>query len=173
MSQIIFPNCRTHSPAKISPRSKLPVASGMTFSASMVSLNASIHQGANFESHLIKELMEMAGIQKSHTTPYHPMGNGVVGRYNRTPVLLDGTRAEDTTAGQSDCSSVVAVSDPPSEIGVTMVHALCVRFWIPRILQYKLHSCLPLKLPSDYTDRCKHTGPGSLCTVASPLHQGR
>ncbi|XP_075935390.1 uncharacterized protein LOC142935134 [Anarhichas minor] len=41
-------------------------------------------QGANFESHLIKELLEMAGIQKSHTTPYHPMGNGVVERYNRT-----------------------------------------------------------------------------------------
>lgn len=41
-------------------------------------------QGANFESRLIKELLEMAGIQKSHTTPYHPMGNGVVERYNRT-----------------------------------------------------------------------------------------
>lgn len=35
-------------------------------------------QGANFESRLIKELLEMAGVQKSHTTPYHPMGNGVV-----------------------------------------------------------------------------------------------
>lgn len=41
-------------------------------------------QGANFESLLIRELLEMAGIQKSHTTPYHPMGNGVVERYNRT-----------------------------------------------------------------------------------------
>lgn len=41
-------------------------------------------QGANFESQLIKELMEVAGVQKSHTTPYHPMGNGVVERYNRT-----------------------------------------------------------------------------------------
>ncbi|KAK0130982.1 Retrovirus-related Pol polyprotein from transposon 412 [Merluccius polli] len=41
-------------------------------------------QGANFESKLIKELLEMAGVQKSHTTPYHPMGNGVTERFNRT-----------------------------------------------------------------------------------------
>ncbi|KAK7877227.1 hypothetical protein WMY93_032080 [Mugilogobius chulae] len=41
-------------------------------------------QGANFESQLIKELLEMAGVQKSHTTPYHPMGNGIAERYNRT-----------------------------------------------------------------------------------------
>jgi hypothetical protein len=41
-------------------------------------------QGANFESKLIRELLEMAGVQKSHTTPYHPMGNGVTERFNRT-----------------------------------------------------------------------------------------
>lgn len=41
-------------------------------------------QGANFESKLIKNLLEMAGIQKSHTTPYHPMGNGIAERFNRT-----------------------------------------------------------------------------------------
>ncbi|XP_008417507.1 uncharacterized protein LOC103470669 isoform X2 [Poecilia reticulata] len=32
-------------------------------------------QGANFESALISELLSVAGVQKSHTTPYHPMGN--------------------------------------------------------------------------------------------------
>uniref|UniRef100_A0A3Q1FAW3 Gypsy retrotransposon integrase-like protein 1 n=1 Tax=Acanthochromis polyacanthus TaxID=80966 RepID=A0A3Q1FAW3_9TELE len=41
-------------------------------------------QGPNFESRLLKELLEMAGVQKSHTTPYHPMGNGVTERFNRT-----------------------------------------------------------------------------------------
>lgn len=41
-------------------------------------------QGANFESALIAELLSVAGVQKSHTTPYHPMGNGSCERMNRT-----------------------------------------------------------------------------------------
>ncbi|KAJ8375571.1 hypothetical protein SKAU_G00061510 [Synaphobranchus kaupii] len=41
-------------------------------------------QGANFESKLIEQLLEMAGVKKSHTTPYHPMGNGITERFNRT-----------------------------------------------------------------------------------------
>ncbi|KAI3365811.1 hypothetical protein L3Q82_000713 [Scortum barcoo] len=41
-------------------------------------------QGANFESNLIAEMLQVAGVEKSHTTPYHPMGNGVCERFNRT-----------------------------------------------------------------------------------------
>ncbi|KAJ8009202.1 hypothetical protein DPEC_G00086450 [Dallia pectoralis] len=41
-------------------------------------------QGASFESHLIRELLKVAGVRKSRTTPYHPMGNGSVERFNRT-----------------------------------------------------------------------------------------
>ncbi|KAK7881633.1 hypothetical protein WMY93_030042 [Mugilogobius chulae] len=41
-------------------------------------------QGPNFESQLISELLEVSGVRKSHTTPYHPMGNGSVERFNRT-----------------------------------------------------------------------------------------
>ena len=41
-------------------------------------------QGASFESELIAELLRFSGVRKSHTTPYHPMGNGSVERFNRT-----------------------------------------------------------------------------------------
>ncbi|KAJ8001345.1 hypothetical protein DPEC_G00168570 [Dallia pectoralis] len=41
-------------------------------------------KGANFESKLIAELLLVSGVEKSHTTPYHPMGNGQTERFNRT-----------------------------------------------------------------------------------------
>lgn len=39
-------------------------------------------QGANFESELITELLKLSGVAKSHTTAYHPMGNGGTKRLN-------------------------------------------------------------------------------------------
>ncbi|XP_023181681.1 uncharacterized protein LOC111606158 [Xiphophorus maculatus] len=47
-------------------------------------------QGSDFESKLIKELCAMIGIQKCHTTPYHPRGNPVE-RFNRTLLSMLGT----------------------------------------------------------------------------------
>ena len=48
-------------------------------------------QGANFESRVIKSLCRLTGIKKTRTTPYHPMGNGMVERFNRTLLNMMGT----------------------------------------------------------------------------------
>ena len=41
-------------------------------------------RGSNFESAIVRELCYSLGIKKSRTTAYHPQGNGVVERTNRT-----------------------------------------------------------------------------------------
>ena len=39
-------------------------------------------QGRNFESYILSQLCASFGVSKSHTTPYHPMGDGLVERMN-------------------------------------------------------------------------------------------
>ena len=41
-------------------------------------------QGRNFESHILRDLCAAFGVKKSHTTPYNPMGDGLVERMNRS-----------------------------------------------------------------------------------------
>ncbi|MEW8316224.1 MAG: reverse transcriptase domain-containing protein [Candidatus Thiodiazotropha endolucinida] len=61
---------------------------------------ARIHsdQGANFESKLIQSLCSLTGMKKTRTTPYHPMGNGMVERFNKTLLNMLGTLEESQKA---------------------------------------------------------------------------
>ena len=45
-------------------------------------------QGQNFESHIMTDLCKAFGVKKSRTTPYHPMGDGLVKRMNRSLLTL-------------------------------------------------------------------------------------
>ncbi len=48
-------------------------------------------KGANFESKVIRKLCQITGMKKTRTTPYHPMGNGIVERFNSTLLNMMGT----------------------------------------------------------------------------------
>uniref|UniRef100_A0A5S6PZG1 RNA-directed DNA polymerase n=2 Tax=Trichuris muris TaxID=70415 RepID=A0A5S6PZG1_TRIMR len=45
-------------------------------------------QGPNFESTIIKEVLQAFGVKKTRTTSYHPQGNGLVERGNRTIIQM-------------------------------------------------------------------------------------
>ena len=45
-------------------------------------------QGPEFNSNLFRDLYKLTGIRPSKTTPYHPMGDGQVERFNRTIINM-------------------------------------------------------------------------------------
>ena len=45
-------------------------------------------QGRNFESTLLRQTLESFGVHKSHTSAYHPEGDGMVERFNRSLLQL-------------------------------------------------------------------------------------
>ena len=41
-------------------------------------------QGRNFESHMLRQMLQAFGIKKSRTTAYHPQCDGMVEQFNRS-----------------------------------------------------------------------------------------
>ena len=90
-------------------------------------------QGQKFESHLIKELCQIA---KSKTTPYHPMGNGQVEWFKQSLLKMLGTLEE---YQKSDWKSQVS----------THVHAYNATFhnstgFSPYIIMFQRHPRLAI-----------------------------
>ena len=50
--------------------------------------------GANFTSKTTRKLCEIDGMKKTQSTQYHPMGNGMVERFNKTLLNMLETRQD-------------------------------------------------------------------------------
>ena len=71
-------------------------------------------QGRNFESHILSELCKAFGVEKSHTTPYHPMGDGLVERMNRSLLGLLRTMTERQSDWEDHLQLLLFVYRTPS-----------------------------------------------------------
>ena len=63
-------------------------------------------QGSNFESRVMKQVCQLFGVVKTHTTPHHPRGDGMVERHNRT---LENMLSLWTNAHQDDWDQHLAL----------------------------------------------------------------
>ena len=67
-------------------------------------------QGRQFESTLISEVCKILQIHKSRTTPYHPQGDGLVERFNRTLLDMLSTTIKDHQGSWEDRVQAVCLA---------------------------------------------------------------
>ena len=67
-------------------------------------------QGRQFESTLISEICKLLQINKTRTTPYHPQGDGLVERFNRTLLDMLSTTIKDYNGSWKDHIQAVCLA---------------------------------------------------------------
>ena len=117
-------------------------------------------KGASFESKTIKKLCETAGIKKSRTTPYHPMANGMVERFNKILLNMLGTLHEDQRGDwKSHVSTLThaynaAVQDSTGFSTYYLMYGRHPRLAVDAFFGLKSNNGLPIT-HKDYSDKLK------------------
>ena len=99
-------------------------------------------QGCNFESELLANLCEVAGVQKFRTTPYHPQTNGQCERFNSTLLNMLGTLTPEQKKDwkpmfQLWCMPIIAPETLPLAI-VPIIYCLVESLGCPLMLNLGL-----------------------------------
>ena len=118
-------------------------------------------KGANFESKVIRKLCDIAGVKKSRTTPYHPMGNGMVERYNKTLLNMLGTLSDSQKSDWKSHVSTMTHAYNAAEHESTgfapfyLMFGRHPRLAIDAFLGLKQETSTP-KSHQDYSDKLRH-----------------
>ena len=116
-------------------------------------------QGKQFDSNLIHNICDILQIRKTRTTPYHPQGDGLVERLNRTLLDMLATTVKENPTSWEDHLRKVCLAYNSSTYPTTG--------YSPFYLMFGRHAKLPADLKFS-TDRPKDSTPGQ---YALPLHE--
>ena len=109
--------------------------------------------GAQFESRVVKEMCNLLHIRKTHTTPYHPQGDGLVERLNRTIQTMLTTTITSQAEDWESCLPKVCLAYNTSKHVATG--------YTPFFLMFGRQPHMPLDIiygvPPDYTqEHCEY-----------------
>ena len=96
-------------------------------------------QGRNLKGRILGDLCKAFGIKKSHTTPYHPMGDSLVKRMNRSLLTLTRSQVERDNQWEEHLHLLLLCTGPPD---MPLLDFLLMRFlfgsnppsqWLPNL----------------------------------------